>query len=424
MSPSMDLVSPAGDLIERYFKCWRDHDVAGLRNIFNPDARYEIEGKGVFAGITQIENYWQRNSERQKQVRVSHQRLSLDALTEQVYFLASFYDGEEKQWQSVGGVIEFVFTEDIQRIRSLSERYLKEIISFGSLNAPTALRLRPWVPLQHSFWRLLIRASNSIQRIIAILPVASWIGLTVICFVLFAANIFRVLFPSKFVYIFVAFLEATKLGAGGQVSPELQSEVLARVDNWLLVVTTLISAALALAPVFPRRRRGASLVTKEIILNGDDLKEMNKACRNAERIIVFSGDFSFLRDDQVLRQTFDRLNQSDKITLVSSRRQSQVQQELEQDESTKNLYRDLLRRGNILFDNPVAIKCSLYDDRGYYQFLYRSPTPAGGGHAKICILQHTDESYYLLEALSYLLGNLVTELKESRKGGHDPRAGL
>ena len=135
---------------------------------------------------------------------------------------------------------------------------------------------------------------------------------------------------------------------------------------------------------------------------------MTEAYRSAERIVVFSGDFSFLREDEFLHKMFSSLNGENKITLISSKSEVSVKRQMGMNESTAILFNDLLTAKNIVFDSGINIKLSLIDDHRRYSILYKYPTSSGHN---MCTLRSTDESYYLLEAISDFINKVVTQLK-------------
>lgn len=419
MSQSTDSASTLNSIVERYFDSWRRHDVTVLRNIFSADATYAIQGKNDIVGIAAIENYWKRNALRQNRLQVKYQDLSEQNESYQMLFLAAFYDSEERQSQSVGGIIEFKFTNDRTRISAISERYVKEI--FVDQTAVWRFHLS-------SIWskvdRLMRFAWNRTHSVVATAarPLRSiFIGALVLLLLLLLFFSSIVFFePNWATPVAVAIVEDTTLLKGGEIVPQIQSNALHKVERWLLVATNIITLALALLPLIPKRDRSRSLVAKKVVVdNADHLREMNKAYYRADRIVVFSGDFSFLKFDKTLLDTCDRLSRENRITLVSSKSETDVEKTLQGERATSELFDRLRESGNVLFKSGVPIKCSLVEHGGRFQLIYKYPISfLDGGGDKMCVLHETDESRNLLDVLNKLVDRVVSQLKNSKAVVH------
>lgn len=124
--------------VERYFVAWQTYDCELLRSIFAPTARYIIRNKQrTYSGIEEIEQYWQRNKKRQKNIRLYWKVIQSYANTDEVEFSACFNDVEEQTDVKVFGRIVFTYNSSKQIVR-LSEAYrLKLTAQYAA------------VPLQH-----------------------------------------------------------------------------------------------------------------------------------------------------------------------------------------------------------------------------------------------------------------------------------
>jgi hypothetical protein len=209
----------------------------------------------------------------------------------------------------------------------------------------------------------------------------------------------------------VALFEATQLS----VLPEIQGSAIQKAQALIGVCLTLLATTVGVViPLIQklasdrRQAREGSLSTTDL-MSGDDLRMMAQVCGVAERIIVFSGDFSFLVEDERLRNTYTKLNGENKLTLVSSRSEPEVRLQLARLDATATLLRALKASGNILFNSDIPLKCSLVELHRRFQFLYKYRT--FDGRNKMCTLRGTDESNYLLEALNILITRVVSQLK-------------
>jgi hypothetical protein len=402
----MDYASRRETPVDRYFDAWRDHDVHALKKIFSDEAEYKINGRVAYTGLSNVETYWRRNKSRQTRVQILYDRIFSAGELEKVHFLSSFYDLSEHEWQSVAGIIDFTLNGGGTRILSLSEEYLKTVRN--ARNTFTMVEFFQGLQVR----RLMSRISWFTQRLMSqfkhyapsILLYLTWI------LFIFAVMLMWLLFvetPNWLKKVVIALLEPTQIS----VLPEIEGSALQRAQTLVGVCVTLLATAVgAFIPVIQswRRARQGSLSMKDL-MPGDDLRMMAQVCSGAERIIVFSGDFSFLRENERLRNTYTKLNSENKLTLVSSRTEPEVSQQLEAMDATATLLRALKASGNILFSSGIPLKCSLVELHRRFQFLYKYKT--FDGNDKMCILRGADESHYLLEALNILITRVVSRLK-------------
>jgi hypothetical protein len=412
--------SPPDSLIDRYFWSWRSHDLSMLSAIFSSDATYSIEGKSTIAGIAGIEAYWKRNALRQVNLQVTHRVLAEQERSGSAIFLATFYDQEERQWQSVAGTIDFVFTEAKSRISALSEAYLKQNYLIAPIDVilgwmgERASKILNRVYLRgrriHSSWTSLKEFLRNIS-----------IGLSYFFFILmvFLAGLLYFNPSDSLVFIAVSVFDTQQLSGTGLVTPAMKADALQKARDLMMfsvgVFGTVLSVIVPIIQIRARERlleRSKSLSIRDL-MPGEDLEMLTAAYNGAERIVVFSGDFSFLRVSASLRRSFELLSRENKITLVSSKSEEEVAAQLRDLESTSALFDSLKAANHILFDNGIDIKCSLIENRKRTQFLYKYPTgEIKGPEYRMCTLRHTDESFYLLEALKVLVNNFVLELKK------------
>lgn len=117
------------ETVSKYFLAWQDHNLSLLRQIFDSNAQYTIVSKNlVFNGIEEICKYWQRNKERQQNLRVIWWILNVEESSVRCKFIATFYDNQEQQQQEISGLITYrLGREGI--IISLSETYQKKSLT-------------------------------------------------------------------------------------------------------------------------------------------------------------------------------------------------------------------------------------------------------------------------------------------------------
>ena len=114
--------------VKKYFIAWRTYDVSLLRSIFIPSAKYIIRNKErILNGIDEIEQYWQRNKKRQKNIKLRWNIIKAQRYTDEVEFCASFWDEEKCQNIKVNGRIIFKYNA-IDQIVRLSEAYRVKLL--------------------------------------------------------------------------------------------------------------------------------------------------------------------------------------------------------------------------------------------------------------------------------------------------------
>ena len=114
-------------IVEKYFRIWESYDLAGLMQLFDENAKYEIAPiKKILNGTVEICDYWNRNVKRQKGLELSWHFISIKKSYVKVNFNAKFYDTEEKEHQKITGTIEFYLKNN--NVTLLSETYTKSIL--------------------------------------------------------------------------------------------------------------------------------------------------------------------------------------------------------------------------------------------------------------------------------------------------------
>lgn len=166
----------------------------------------------------------------------------------------------------------------------------------------------------------------------------------------------------------------------------------------VLAIASFIVPALSYAAANRRAQRRSIIQSYLISEQGrEDLAVMREHYADAERIIVFSGDFSWIIQDEDLRQVITRLSQDGKITLVSYKSQSEIEKRLKND----GLYASLENR--FTHKRGLRLKCSIIRKGNVRTFLYRSDKMENGHReSRVYVVTETDESRYLLEVLESL----------------------
>jgi hypothetical protein len=175
--------------------------------------------------------------------------------------------------------------------------------------------------------------------------------------------------------------------------------------NATLIIVSVLSAVVPFYNMFlyrRRLRRKQSLKIYPVYTDGvDDIQVMHRYYQRAEQILVFSGDFSWLRSDELIRE--ELLRDVSRVSFVSYKGEDAVRDALGND--LLDQVRDRFR-----FDCPTQMKCSLVKYGSEKVFLYKVFHPSRGKvDASVVVLLPTKDSRYLVDALD-TLSKHVSEL--------------
>ena len=139
-----------------------------------------------------------------------------------------------------------------------------------------------------------------------------------------------------------------------------------------------------------------SLIKKERIYQDgtDDLNVMLRFYKKADKVTVFSGDFSWINANTKLKSVILRLASEKKISLVSYKSRDDVIKAINDTEIFETL------EPRFIFDNEMKIKCSLVNTNQSSAFLYKVDKLVEGGGLNVCIISSRDDANYLLETLA------------------------
>lgn len=152
---------------------------------------------------------------------------------------------------------------------------------------------------------------------------------------------------------------------------------------------------------YKRKLEKRSIIRKRLVIQDgtDDLKIMHEYYKKADFVVVFSGDFSWLNQNQKLWESIRRLASARKISLVSYKDESHVE------DMAGDAYREL--KPFFHFAPQKKLKCSLVKINQNLYFLYKVDETIDGSNINICVLTSRAEANYLLETLSNLCGEYL-----------------
>lgn len=138
----------------------------------------------------------------------------------------------------------------------------------------------------------------------------------------------------------------------------------------------------------------------------DALEYMAKYYQKANRIIAFSGDYSFIFENTLLRETVHQLAKSGNIVLFSYKSEEQVNNAFS---GHQELFADLLPF--FRFNSEIKQKSSFIERNGPKIFLYRSDKiHEGDGHSvekRICSIYSNNEGVMLMGIIEQLVDTIV-----------------
>lgn len=173
-------------------------------------------------------------------------------------------------------------------------------------------------------------------------------------------------------------------------------------NQYLQTLTPLLQGATFIATVFfiavpyisvsrrlRRRRKMESLKVVRLTGRGQDIEIMSRHFRNAEEIIINSGDFSWILENSNMRDLVVDMANRHKLKLISYRSRDEVKESL-----GDQLFNRL--ESSLSYAPERNIKCAVISHTTEKTFLYKVVTY---NEERMCILRSDRNSQYLLEAL-------------------------
>lgn len=172
--------------------------------------------------------------------------------------------------------------------------------------------------------------------------------------------------------------------------------------NVVIIVVTLVFAVTPLIGVIKYRseqRKREFITSHRIYHNGtDDINIMFKHFKDAEEVIIRSGDFSWLGENSEMCAYFQQLAKQKKLHLISYKNEGDVRAGLDNDDLF-NLFSSCF-----VFGHHDRVKCSYVKRRGSNIFLYKYTNYESGEYRHYILeLTQKNETNYLLEVLGDLM---------------------
>lgn len=142
---------------------------------------------------------------------------------------------------------------------------------------------------------------------------------------------------------------------------------------WLQTGSVSALLLVLIKPIWDIARGDGHLIRKPVSeANKTDMKQMARFMRGADRVIIYSGDFSYIYDHKPLFETLMDLASRGNLTFISYKSQETVVGKSELNRgSNECLISVLIKMNKIFFDLSCEAKYSLVYRRGEEVLLYR-----------------------------------------------------
>lgn len=393
---------------DKYFTSWRTHNWSMLERITEPEISYEIRSKRTLQGHRELEEYWQRNAERQDQLTVNRHFLGAGPNWSSYCFHSRFYNTVKQEIQTVFGHIVFSFSDD-GKISRLVETYTKFVDEppkdtrsrrqkfFGWLSAKFDKRAIYDLLRRFTFWAV------SIAKI----------------FLIFIAVAFFILEFTGWANALSRF-SMLEFWSGAAIEDQVlleRKEELVSFAGWVLSASTIIYVVLE--GVSRRLNQRASLRVHKIVdPKTDPATLMARYLSGARRVSIFAGDFDFFEESDDLFDIIRHLETRNELSLFSERTQEDVARETEHLPRTNDLIARLRQSRRIFFEsNTKGARATFFEKDGVSQVLHLP------NRQTFAVLSGIDENEAVIKMLRGLLAekvDLISLEREKEAGSLEP----
>ena len=386
-------------LAKTYFEAWRTHDLTALGRIFDPGARYVILNKQTtFDGLEEISRYWIRNKARQRQLRVSYVAKEKNVAGDVIdlVFAAEFIDIIERERQDIIGDMTIKVSDGF--IGEITETYWKGAEELqaqqGALSAGQLYRrFQVWAWIKW-YW---LRGQK--DNIIGWLLGSGAVISTILAIALGVTAFTFGTWPDWL----VGLIALSPLGGPFSEDDRLLAEKAA--SRNMLMFSAIYFVLLPLIYYL----RSSRLRLFEIVgLNvpAHDLELMKRSYAGAKEVTIFSGDFSFLAEDNHLLEELQFLARKERLILVSHRSRETVIESVKLHHEARSLIEGLIQANRIRFESGLGVHCSVVHKWDHREVLYRylSPERNRVSDYNMCILVGRREARPILDAIEMVRG--------------------
>ncbi len=386
------------NLIDKYFLAWKAQASSSLDSVFLSTATYEISHKQVaYTGLEEIKGYWDKNARRQSAITLAYKTIRSDSESATVAFSARFFDREKGKWNSVGGMMEFHQPKGSIRIVRFTETYAKiEATPGWRYYIVSLIQKLNWLGVPKAW---IIRQMRAVGNVALNVTIAA----VVVAVVLFAG--FGYLLHTQPTHRLIqAIITTTGDGA--------TEGVVAARELFDLIAALGGGIGFPLAFLFWDRIRKSNEGLKVVNLayKDHDLDLMARAFHGAESVVIFSGDFSFLKPNAHagLHKTLERLVADRKVVFISDKSKEVVQLAMQGvPDGSVGLWSMANDSGLFKYASGLTIKLSLISyGMGSHQVLHRQRED--DEKFVMVVVDSSRRTRYLLQCF----GAIVLRLKE------------
>jgi hypothetical protein len=368
----------------------------GLLPYVHPSLTYEIDGKLPLNGVGDLQRYWSRNAQRQKQLHLGYITVDQKVNSISCSFLAHFTDVDEQQEQIVSGIIHFFFSQGSDpKLLRVRETYLVDRTPLTLSAAKQFARSVADVgaDLVRRF-QLFWDAVKIVILFILIFLTALAAVITVLCIVMKVAP-----WP---------LLSVWQAAVGKINSPEEATRNLREAGAIFFGVTGVL---LTIYQLFPIRDRNIQVY--DVTRDDRDLKIMDRFMRDAVSVTTFSGNFDFLLRSRALLASMKRLQEQGRLILLSDSSRERVRRAITANSTALEIVDGLEHAGKIGYNTSVSIRASLIRTRrGKVLVLYRYTASVGANETlKICALYQRGPASEVVAALSKFFNDAAARIR-------------
>ncbi|MEP3784486.1 AAA family ATPase [Ascidiaceihabitans sp.] len=379
-----------------------------LESITDPEISYEIRSKRTLHGHGELEEYWQRNAERQDQLTVNCHFLGAGPNWSSYCFHSRFYNAIKQEIQTVFGHIVFSFSDE-GKICRLVETYTKFVDEPPKDTRTKRQKLNDWLSA-----KLNNRAVYDLPRRLTFLAVS--IAKVILIFIAVAF----------FVLEFTSWANALSrfsmldFWSGSAIDVETilaRKEELARIAGWVFSASTIIYVILE--GISRRLNQRASLRLHKVVdPKADPAKLMARYLSGARRVSIFAGDFDFFEESDDLFDIIRHLETRNELSLFSERTQEDVARETEHLPRTNDLIARLRHSRRIFFEsNTKGARATFFEKDGVSQVLHLP------NRQTFAVLSGIDENEAVIKMLRGLLAekvDLIAQASDKDAGALEP----
>lgn len=213
------------------------------------------------------------------------------------------------------------------------------------------------------------RIGDFIERLIVYAAYGIFVVLACIYFLAYShtPNVFRIIAMSYF---------STENTIPLAIPPEEAASAMQRMRDFLSggvgILVFLLGTIVPLALHYraERKRSRTSSLRTVGLDQGDYLRMMEKACRVADGVTIFSGDFSFAHGKTQIGNQLVKLGSENKLTFISYKSEADVRNAAGNEEGRKFID-ELASVNKIFFNSGVDLKFLIYESSGTRYLLYR-----------------------------------------------------